>query len=220
MWHIFIISVKESHRRDHVEELAIKLIEKGATVHIIDALYWKIHNVCDELYRNSIHLFKYPNISQAHIGVFVSHRKVWKEISEMNPNDRYIILEDDMNIDDNFNFEEIDTCINSTPTPYDCVTLWRHPHQQSHQKDYTVNEYISNFYYTWGLCAYVVTPSFVKTLCDNIHVFDYPVDEILLRDWFPKSQTYIAIKDYFINEGFIGEGDKGNYKFKSLVWTQ
>ena len=53
-WKFYILSVKDCDRRNHCISLQQKLLEKGYQAEIIDAYYWKTHDVVQIMMDNSI----------------------------------------------------------------------------------------------------------------------------------------------------------------------
>ncbi len=217
MWNIYIISVPSvGERRAHALQLKEKLVKLGCNVTIIDGIYYKDIDICNYLIKESI-AYAVPDKSVAlsQIGCFLSHRNVWKLIEARCESDYHLILEDDMDLCDDFSLPEIESRILSD---YDCFYLWKHPFTADDQKAYLVNPFVSTFYKNWGTCAYMIRPSIARYMLNNLQTIVAPIDIMMINEILPKIKTYISVKDYFINKGYIGDGDNGKYVFKSLIW--
>jgi len=213
MYHIFIISlVEDVPRREHVLRVVKKLQEKNVQCTIVDAYYWKSHNVLKMLEDKGIQ--RGGSLSLSQIACFLSHHHVWTLMT--CPETKYIVIEDDIDISDDFDLDDIDKAVNSLDSPYDALILYKHP-EQEHNQD-PISPYFSKFYYTWGTNAYLFTCKFAQKLLE-IKYLDLPVDELLLSKYYNVDNTYVMIKQYFINHGFTG-GYKihGSYLFKSNIW--
>lgn len=217
MWNIYIISVPSvGERRAHALQVKDKLTALGCNVQIIDGLYYKQFDVIDHMCREGLTydvLDKSVSLSQ--IGCFLSHRIVWKLIAAGSESDYHVVLEDDMDLCDDFSLPEIESRILSD---YDCFYLWKHPFTADNQKAYLVNSFVSTFYKNWGTCAYMIRPSIARYMLNNLRAIVAPIDIMMITEILPKIKTYISVKDYFINKGYIGDGDNGKYVFKSLIW--
>lgn len=201
-YNAFIISVKESQiRRPHVVAFKEKLKTKGVQTDILDAFYWKTCDVKKALADYGL-TYTAPNncVSLSAIGCFLSHYKLWKRISEANPEERYIILEDDMDIGANFNLEDI---THKAPSQFDVVYLWKRPEQAAQQPSHIVpgKEY-STYYTQWGTNAYMISPSAAKYCLDTIKTLDMPVDHLLQQYIFKNIRCFIMIEDYFNQQDF------------------
>ena len=220
---IYMLSIKNSERRVHVELLANKLLEKGChSVEIVDAIYWKECDIMHLLYELNIELK--TSLSSAQIACFLTHRKSWEIIAnkDKDVDAIHIILEDDMDIPMDFSIEKLEKVYTSIDkNDYDSIFLYKHPEQFS-DKNARHNEYLFKHYFQWGFCAYSISPGFAKELCDYIKYIDKPVDNQLQEELFitKKNRIFYTIQDYFNNIGFLGGyGDYGDYRFKSHIWA-
>lgn len=215
---IYILSlIEDQERRKHVLDVKRRLHAKNIDCVIINAYSWKSHNIPELLHSRG---FQYnAKMSKSQLACFLSHYHMWQIISNTKPDTYSIVLEDDMDLSDDFNADELEAAIRSIPTPHDAILLWKHPeqaHKQAHVKQ--VNPHFTEFYYSWGLAAYLFTPQFAKHLL-NIRQIDMPVDEILLQKYYKYATTYVAIKQHFRNLGLLGNVDYGPYVFKSNIWN-
>lgn len=217
MIHIFILSIQEDEqRRAHVLRVKAKLTQKGIDCTIVNAYYWKSHDIHARLKAKGM-TFK-PTLSLSQLACFLSHSHLWSILSNLKPGTLPIVLEDDMDLSDRFDMGELEQAVLSLERPHDAILLWKHPEQANKQATLPVlQSYFSPFYYTWGLAAYMFTPAFAKQLLSIQHI-DMPVDEILLHRFYPKSNTYVAIPQHFVNLGLLGNVDYGPYVFQSNIW--
>ena len=223
---VYILSIKNSDRREHVEKLSIKLLNLGfESVEIIDAIYWKEVDVISILNDLNIELTNY-GISQSQLACFLTHRKCWEIISskEKNPNIIHIILEDDMDLSENFSIEYIEKVYSSLKeNEHDSIFLYKHPEQQLNTSNKILhNDFLYKHYFQWGFCAYSITPEFAKELCKFTNRISNPIDNYLQKELFEKykkDRIFYTVKDYFINLGFLGSyGKYGEFRFKSYIW--
>jgi GR25 family glycosyltransferase involved in LPS biosynthesis len=221
----YILSIKNSNRREHVEELSKKILELGfKKVEIIDAIYWKECDVLNILNELNIELKNYNNISLSQIACFLTHRKSWDLIAckENNLNDIHIILEDDMDISSDFSIEELKKVYDSIHLKdYDSIFLYKHPEQVYHSSNLVhYNEYLLKHYFQWGLCAYSIHPIFAKELCIFNNYLNGALDNQLQNDIFEKKKhrIFYTVKDYFTNLGYLG-GNHKEYRFESNIWN-
>jgi GR25 family glycosyltransferase involved in LPS biosynthesis len=223
-YYVYILSIKHSERREHVENLSKKLINKGfEEVEIIDAFYWKECDVLSILNELKIELRTY-NISQAQVACFLTHRKAWDIISSKNTEGIHIILEDDMDIPEDFSMNDIENVYNSIyKENYDSIFLYKHPEQASKPSNLVCyNEYLLKHYFQWGFCAYSIQPNLAKELIEFVKHIDCPVDNQIqtqLIEKYKKDRVFYTVKDFFCNLGFVaGNTYYGEYKFKSNIW--
>jgi GR25 family glycosyltransferase involved in LPS biosynthesis len=223
----YILSIKNSDRREHVENLSIKLFQLGfAKVEIIEAIHWKEVDVISMLNNSNIELTN-NNLSLSQIACFLTHRKCWEIISskENNPNIIHIILEDDMDISEYMTIESIEKVYTSLKdNEYDSIFLYKHPEQHSNTSNLIFhNEYLYKHYFQWGFCAYSIHSEFAKELCNFTKCISNPLDDYLQRDLFEKykkNRIFYTVKNYFNNLGFLGGyGKYGEFRFKSNIWA-
>lgn len=216
MFHIYILSLfEDTGRRAHVSRLKQVFNSKNIECTIVNAYYWKSHDIKQLL---SARGFQYnPKLSLSQLACFLSHYHMWGLISKTSPDVYSIVLEDDMDITTEFNLNELERAIRSLEKPHDAILLWKHPEQAKNQPNPN-KSYFSPFYYTWGLAAYLFTPKFARQLLD-IKTVDMPVDEILLQQVYSKHTTYVAVKQHFKNLGLLGNIDYGPFMFKSNIWS-
>ena len=201
-YHVFIISVRESLiRRPHAVALKEKLIRKGVQTDILDAFYWK---TCDVMKALADYGLTYTapnnNVSLSAVGCFLSHYKLWKRIAAADPTERFIVLEDDMDIGPEFDLTELTETL---PSQYDIVYLWKRPEQAAQQPSHIVaGEAYSTYYTQWGTNAYMITPSAAKYCLDTIKTLDLPVDYLLIKYIFNNIKSFIMVKDYFNQQEF------------------
>lgn len=221
----YILSIKNSDRREHVENVSKKLLESGFQhVEIIDAIYWKEDDVLNIVRELDLKI-NTNNIALSQIACFLTHRKVWELIAskEKNPTNIHIIIEDDMDIPDSFSIEKLGKVYESIDSSvYDSIFLYKHPEQASNpdnQKLY--NEFLLKHYFQWGTCAYSIHPDFAKELCNFTVNMDCSLDNFLQIEFFQKykkNRIFYSVKDFFLNLGFLG-GNYGEYRFKSNIWS-
>ena len=217
MIHIYIVSlVEDIERRKHVLSLQKKIEDKHIQCTIVDAYYWKSHDI-QQILRERGFTYSY-SVSLSQHACFLSHYKVWEMISNTDPTTKSIIIEDDMDLQDHIDIGELEKGL---PSLYDYIYLWKHPEQVHNQPaaDPTYPN-VSPFYYTWGTTAYMITPMFAKEL---LHIKDIsmPIDQILLQTVLPNhiKNVYVSVKDYFKNLGFLGGSNyDSSCKFKSNIW--
>jgi GR25 family glycosyltransferase involved in LPS biosynthesis len=223
---VYILSIKNSDRREHVEKLRIKLLKLGfAEVEIIEAIHWKEVDVISILNNLNIEL-KNNNLSLSQIACFLTHRKCWEVISskENNPNIIHIILEDDMDISEYMSIESMEKVYSSLKeNEYDSVFLYKHPEQHSNTSNLILqNEYLYKYYFQWGFCAYSIHPDLANELCNFTKCISNPLDDYLQKELFEKykkDRIFYTVKDYFINLGYLGSYKYGEFRFKSNIWT-
>jgi GR25 family glycosyltransferase involved in LPS biosynthesis len=218
----YILSIENSERREHVENLANKLLEKGfKKVEIIDAIYWKEHDVLNILRNLNIKLIN-SNISRSQIACFLTHRKAWETIITKESNDIHIILEDDMDINSEFSIEKLEDVYGSIERKdYDSIFLYKHPEQISVTNE-SYNNYLLKHYFQWGLCAYSISPEFAKELYEFIKNIENPIDNQLQYQLFEtkRNRIFYTTEDYFQNLGFLaGYKYSGVCRFKSHIWS-
>ena len=219
----YILSVKNSERREHCEKFALKLFNLGfKEVEIMDAIYWKESDVISLL--NDLNIESTNNVSQPQIACFLTHRKCWEIISskENNPNDIHIILEDDMDISEDLSIESLEKLYNSLKeNEYDSIFLYNHPEQSSNPDNLVLhNEFLYKHYFQWGTCGYSIIPSFAKELCSFIKCLSNPIDLYLQEELYEKhkkERIFNSVKNYFINLGFLG-GNHKEFRFKSQIY--
>lgn len=213
MFHIYIVSLAEDvPRREHVIKLREKLIAGGAQCTIVDAFFWKSHNIRNLLEERGFTIG--GGLAQSQMACFLSHYTVWEIIAKSDPAVHSIVLEDDMDISDSFNLAELEQSLQSLPL-FEAILLWKHPEQENNKIPF--NEWFSKYSYTWGLAAYMMTPDFAKKET-ALKFFDKPADEQMSIRYNP-DKTFIANKRYFKNLGFMaGNRDYGPYVFKSNIW--
>jgi glycosyl transferase family 25 len=221
MLYFFILSVPEDEsRRTHSLSVKEKLDKYPSSSCIIfDSIYWKTNDVIKGLNEQGISLYPIGDsyaISQSQIGCFLSHYLLWKKISELSSQDKFIILEDDMDLNDIFNYDELSETLD---TQYDAIILWKHPARTQETHSSVYNNYLTHFYSQWGTTAYSITPKFARTLIHEIKSINRPIDLILHNDIYPKHNVYICSKEHFINFGDLGTGTNPNLKFKSLIFS-
>jgi len=216
MWTIYILSVKQNtERREHVERAAHRMIFYGFHVIIVDAYYWKTVNVVEQMLHKNI---TFSNVSQSQIGCFLSHRLAWSFIVEKNDN-RSIILEDDMDLENIERFFEMEKSLNenaSSPTSaYDGVIMWKHPDKIPSTVVH-VGEHFIEYYKQWGLCAYYVSPHLCKQMLLINHL-DQPIDDYLYEHVFPLYKIVFTKHNLFVNLGYVGGYTSRMYQFSSLI---
>lgn len=210
---IYVISVKENiERRQHVDNLTIKLNNLGFIVEIIDAIYWKTTNVMQLLQQLNINV---TNLAQSQIACFLSHRLVWQKIeTNTKTNDINIILEDDMDLTNIELFNNIKN--NLVNISYDGVIMWKHPDKLP-TKFSPYNKYLVNYYSQWGLCAYTVNSNLCNKMLE-INNINMPIDDYLYNYIFPNYKVYLTHIDPFTNLGFLGGTHTEGHQFKSLIY--
>jgi glycosyl transferase family 25 len=217
---VYIISVANAlERRAHVYAVKTVLEARGFIVHIVDGYYYKNVDVMNVLQSEGI-AYTAPNysVSLSQIGCFLSHRAAWKLIAAGDSNAKHFVLEDDMSPLDTCTPENLGAVLESVPS-YDMIHLWKHPAQAHERHKHTVNAFVSHMYSSWGACAYTLTPSAAKTMVEGIHEINVPVDNMFIRDWYPKFNAYMSLEDYFVNMGSLGTGHNDNDIYKSLIWS-
>jgi GR25 family glycosyltransferase involved in LPS biosynthesis len=224
----YILSIKNSERREHVKKLTSKLLKLGfQNVEIIDAFYWKEMNVLTILNNLKIELNINHNVSQSQIACFLTHLKCWEIISlkENNPNNIHIILEDDMDISEDMSIESLKKVYGSiNQNIYDSIFLYKHPEQTSNISNLIIhNEYLYKHYFQWGLCAYSINQQFALELYTSTKSITNPVDIYIQNEFFKKNKKdriFYTVKNYFNNLGFLGGYyDYGEFRFKSHIWN-
>ena len=202
-WKILIISIKEiEERRTHVLNLIEKFKKLNINVEIIDAYYWKVHNIEESLKENNISTtidYNSSNKIKGQICCFLSHMKAWKYISSASEDINYIILEDDVDIPEDFNFTHLTNIFKYIPN-YDFVSFWRHPKQINNQSKCVYNQFFNKYYYNLGTCSYTITKKLTTELI-KINKYYTAVDDMLNNDYLQYRNTFITLKDYFNNEG-------------------
>ena len=234
-WKVYILSIKDSERRSHVENLQTQLENKGIETEIIEAFYWKTTDILGEMFSKQI-IYDSPNLllSQSQIGCFLSHRAAWERIAETSILEETIgyrkktlsiILEDDMDLIDPDNFdidyllEDIEKIENQEENTQkiDAIIMWKHPNQFSNTEVKYKTENLLEFYYQWGLCAYCIKKETAEELL-KIKRFYTPIDEIVFQDIFPNMNVYLTSKEHFVNLGGLSSEETIGKKFKSLIW--
>ena len=223
-WHILFININEiQERKDQVNTMIHKLKEKGVDSTVIDAFYWKSHDVPKLLADQQIQYCSNYDLNQpvfkAQVCCFLSHLKAWKYIASREKEDNntnYIILEDDMELKPDFDIHVIDQRIKTLPPDYDFVNLWRHPIQIENQKKNIYNDYFSKYYFNYGACSYTVSQKFAKELI-QINKYVTTIDDMLNHFVLPYRKTYISLIDYFENKGDLDRKNKGT--LKSTIWV-
>jgi phosphorylcholine metabolism protein LicD/GR25 family glycosyltransferase involved in LPS biosynthesis len=216
-WEILIILIDElNDRKIHVLNLIEKFKKLNIKARIVSAYYWKVHNIKKSLKDNNIttniNYMKYDKI-KGQICCFLSHMKAWKYIANSDENKNYIILEDDVDISENFNLEHITNMFKYIPE-YDLVNFWRHPYNLYNQKNYIYNQFFSNYYYNYGTCSYTVSKKFANELI-KIKSYSIPLDNTLIG-YINHNKCYITLEDYFINIG--GSGAKVGILESSIAY--
>jgi phosphorylcholine metabolism protein LicD/GR25 family glycosyltransferase involved in LPS biosynthesis len=207
-WEILIILIdKLNDRKMHVLNLIEKFKKLNIKARIIDAYYWKVHNIKKSLEDNNISTnlnYMDNNKVKGQICCFLSHMKAWKYIANSNEDKNYIILEDDTDIPDDFNLEHITNMFKYIPE-YNFVNFWRHPSNLHNQRNCIYNQFFSNYYYNNGTCSYTVSKNFANELI-KIKSYSFPVDDTLIRyiESINNNKSYITLKNYFINIGGVG----------------
>ena len=205
-WKILIISISQiKERRTNVLNLIEKFKKLNINAEIIEAYYWKVHNIEESLKENNINTtinYNSSNKIKGQICCFLSHMKAWKHIANASPDINYIILEDDMDIPEDFNFEYLTNIFKYIPN-YDFVSFWRHPAYIIYQSRCIYNQFVSKFYNNYGICSYTITKTFANEII-KINKYYTAVDDVLNNDYLRNRKTFITLKDYFINEGGIG----------------
>ena len=144
----------------------------------IDAVMGKTLNR-KELIKNGL-LVELPNFRKLRmneIGVFMSHIKCWKEISDLPDDTFHLILEDDIVIRPSF--DSIMKSIKDTlkTVEWDIIFLgFNLFNKTSIQK---ISPYIYKIGFNWGSYSYMITPKTAKLLLQNIFPIQYPIDEVI-----------------------------------------
>jgi len=202
-WKILIISINDiEERRIHVLNLIEKLKKLNISAEIIEAYYWKVHNIDESLRENNITTsINYTNSNKikGQICCFLSHMKAWKYIANSSEDVNYIILEDDTDIPEDFNFNHLTNIFKYLPN-YDFVNFWRHPRQINNQSKCIYNQFFSKYYFNYGTCSYTITNKFANELI-KINKYYTAVDDMLNNDYLQYRNTFITLKNYFNNEG-------------------
>ena len=219
-WRILIISISEiEERRNHVLNLIEKFKKLNISAEIIEAYYWKVHNIEESAKENNIKInveYKNSNKIKGQICCFLSHMKAWKHIAKSSTDINYIILEDDADISEDLNFDHLKNIFKYLPS-YDCVNFWRHPSQVNNQTRCIYNKFFSKYYYNYGTCSYTITQKFANELL-KINRYYTTVDDMLNNEYLPRKNTFITLKDYFNNIGGWGHfKNKGSGIFSSSI---
>lgn len=205
-WKILIISINEiEERRAHVLNLIEKFKKLNINAEIIDAYYWRVHNIEESLKENNIDTsidYKNSNKIKGQICCFLSHMKAWKYITNSSEDINYIILEDDMDIPNNFNFNYLTNIFKYLPN-YDFVSFWRHPSFVKNQTNCIYNQFFSRYYNNYGICAYTITKKFATEII-KIDKYYTAVDDMLNNNYLQYRNTFITLKNFFNNEGGAG----------------
>ena len=209
-WKFYIISVKDCDRREHCISLQKKL---GHNSEIIDAYYWKTHDVVGMMQDLGIDFSS--GLSRSQIGCFLSHREAWKKIALSDEQEYSIIIEDDMDTNNNYDLSHLEK--DFTETDFDCISMWKHPERiPSSFEKYTEN--LIHAYKQWGTCVYCIRPKICQELL-NIKYFPNPLDDFLYGNIYPNKKVYFTKDEMFVNLGILGGYEwKDNFKFKSLIW--
>jgi len=204
-WKILIISISEiNERRTHVLNLIDKFKKLNIDAEIIDAYYWKVHNIKESLKENNINTtidYNLSNKIKSQICCFLSHLKTWKYIASASKDINYIILEDDVDIPEDFNFEHLTNIFKYLPN-YDFVSFWRHPLFVNSQSKCIYNQFFSKYYKNYGTCAYTITKGFATEII-KINKYCTSVDDILNNDYLQYKNTFITLKDFFNNKRVV-----------------
>ena len=222
-WKAYILSIPDTDRRPHVENLKCELESRGIPTEILNGFYYKTTDVVSALYDRGI-TYDCPakTLSQTQIGCFLSHRQAWERIqAETDPQVLSIIIEDDMALRDptEFNLDYLLADINQQPI-FHSLILWKHPAQMRENPTYQTPNLLE-FYYQWGLCAYGISRELAAHLVESIKRFYIPVDQMLFIKFFPKFSNgiFMTAREHFENLGKLSSFDEDTKPFKSLIWT-
>jgi GR25 family glycosyltransferase involved in LPS biosynthesis len=214
-YNFYIITLFESQeRKENAERLKTKLEKYGYNVFIIPAYYYKSVDVMNILKENNIQYASSDySLSLSQVGCFLSHYMLWDQISKADPNEVHIIVEDDMDLEKDFqiNFE------NENISEYDIISLWRHPAQMNTLVQKVCDGFLK-YYTQWGTCVYAITPSASAHLVQSIHSIDVPIDNLLNRDFMHGLKSFIIEENIFTNLGFVDQGPARNSYFKSWIF--
>jgi len=204
LWHVIIISIRELRlRTENVNILVEKLKNLNIAYTVINAVYWKSHNI-DEVLKthNIICTGGISDKKKGQICCYISHRLAWAEIAKATGDTRYIVLEDDVDLTEDFNSDNLTSLIATLPS-YDYVGLWKFPAQAGNQIKHPYNQYFSRYYFNWTTAGYLMSSDFASELLQNKN-YSEPVDDFLGHQYLLKKQkntSFIIIKEPIINLG-------------------
>jgi len=188
--------------------------------------YCNLKYISEEIENNKLGFLK------GKLGCNLSHQLLLENIANLddnNNNNWYLVLEDDVDISDNYTFSEIneflETLISKIPSKCNYVQLCVYPQFKSNQsstlvlnkfilsngKKYNINKKLPQY----GTCAYLITKMAAKYLT-MYRPWDKNID-FLYNSLDQQFNSTAIINPYFMCGGSIDAQDN-NTKFSSLIW--
>lgn len=204
VWHVIIISIREIRlRTENVNILVNKLKTLNIEYTILDAVYWRSNDTKEVLKKHNItYNGGISDKKKGQICTYISHRLAWTKIANTTDDTKYIVLEDDVDLNDDFTSDNLTSLVATLPS-YDYVCLWKFPSQAKNQIKHPYNQYFSRYYFNWSTAGYMMSSGFAKELLLN-KSYSEPVDDFLGHQYLLKKQkntSFIIIKEPIINLG-------------------
>ena len=140
------------------------------------------------------------------IGCSLSHITIWKQFIKSSNGD-LLILEDDINLANNFN-KQLSLVMRHLPTDYDICYLQERKNLDQRFKNTPINKYIRSGWPQYGTIGYLISKKGAKrllTYCDPI----YQAIDVMISDVVKRRD----IKCYITRENLVSH----TYKFTSVV---
>lgn len=133
----------------------------------------------EELIKNGflIESPKFRKLRMNEIGVFMSHIKIWKEISDLPDESWHLILEDDTVFRSSFDSTMKKVKENLKTISWDIVFLGFNLFNKLSIQE--IKPFIYKTGFSWGTYAYIITPRSAKLLLKDIFPIKYPIDEVI-----------------------------------------
>lgn len=159
-------------------------------------------------------------LSMGELGCFASHYSLWQICVDRNM--PIVILEDDINILDNFRevYTQLDNILKTYPF------LWLHKNYRNVERvevekfgDFSVTKFYKDYFCAQG---YAITPDVARKLLDYCKVWIFPVDDQMARFYENKIENF-AIYPPCIDRvesiaSLIGEDKRGEKNLS--VWSK
>ncbi len=105
------------------------------------------------------------------IGCAISHMKMWEFISKSDPENLFLVCEDDIILSKNFN-DKIQDLLNEMPLNFDLLNLGGYNNRSRDIKYFVKNDLFKSYNPRLGLYSYLIHPKGAKKLLDCLKPLD------------------------------------------------
>jgi GR25 family glycosyltransferase involved in LPS biosynthesis len=136
-------------------------------------------------------IFKSRKLKPGQKGCALSHINLWKQISNGNPDDNIIILEDDAIIPKDFD-NKLKLYLNQAPNNWDMIILGGNRFKGTHYSNNLIKPVI-NKYGNWGTFGYMIKRKCAKKLLKNCSILNTTIDHHLNLNFYSQHNVFFCV---------------------------